>query len=98
MSPEVAPILEAAPIPEAVPEAVDSAPVRAEALYPPSLQDGPPPSLLPAPGVASAPAPSESAGEPVVLESDPEVRERLRFLIWMRRLRDKNRGEVTHAG
>jgi hypothetical protein len=39
-----------------------------------------------------------SAEEPVVLESDPETSERLRFLVWMRRLRDKKRGEVTHAG
>jgi hypothetical protein len=97
-APEEMPSPEAAPTPEAAPEAANSAPVRAEALRPPSLQGDPPPSLLPAPGVASAPASSESAGEPVVLESDPEVRERLRFLIWMRRLRDKNRGEVTHAG
>jgi hypothetical protein len=32
-----------------------------------------------------------------VPESDPEVSERLRFCS-MRRLREKNRGEVAHAG
>ena len=45
-----------------------------------------------APELTSAPA-----GEPVVLDCDPEVGERLRFLIWMRRLRDKKKGEVAHA-
>ena len=57
---------------------------------------------LATPALETAAGSSAGAGarthEPVVLESDPEVHERLRFLVWMRRLRDKSRGEVTHAG
>ena len=64
----------------------------------PGLEPGSGP--VPAPVLAAeAPPPvGIPAGEPVVLESDAEVSERLRFLVWMRRLRDKSRGEVAHAG
>lgn len=56
------------------------------------------PALSEVPAPASAASEPDAEGEPLVLESDPEVAERLRFLVWMRRLRDKNRAEVTHAG
>jgi hypothetical protein len=79
-----------------------AAPVAAIAETPetPALEPGP--ALLQGPDLAlepEAPPPAGSpAGEPLVLESDPEINERLRFLVWMRRLRDRSRGEVTHVG
>jgi hypothetical protein len=86
------------------PHEAPPAPVEAPAAVEPE----PAPQLVDAPRVAASPAPFEAApvpavpaaavaGETVVLESDPEIRERLRFLIWMRKLRDKNRGEVEHV-
>jgi len=85
---------------DAVGEPVREAAPAAASAEAPAFEPGP--GLLPAPDFAIAaepPAPAGiPAGEPVVLESDPEVSERLRFLVWMRRLRDKSRGEVAHAG
>jgi hypothetical protein len=84
-------------------------PARAhEVAEPPAPADLPSLARSPAgelePGLPAEPAPADAAREPaaegeaLVLESDPEVAERLRFLVWMRRLRDKSRAEVTHAG
>jgi hypothetical protein len=87
-----------APRPVAAPEVAESR----EPADLPSLARSPAgeiePALSEVPAPASAASEPDAEGEPLVLESDPEVAERLRFLVWMRRLRDKNRAEVTHAG
>jgi hypothetical protein len=75
---------------------LDDAPGLAPA---PALEGALEPSaLMPPPDApALANAAQDPAQEPVVLEVDPEVRERLRFLVWMRKLRDKTRREVAHV-
>lgn len=44
------------------------------------------PESAPAEAAATEPGEAVEAGEPVTLESDARVRERLRFLLWMRRV------------
>ena len=101
---ETPPAPVAAPAPESAletPPASVAAPAPDSALERESEADAAL-ALSAAPALETAAGSSAGAGarthEPVVLESDPEVHERLRFLVWMRRLRDKSRGEVTHAG
>jgi hypothetical protein len=94
-TPEVALELPAEPAPAF---AADEAPGHAP---PPAVLEATvsePESVAPHAADAIANAATPAAEEPVVLESDPEVGERLRFLIWMRQLRDKKRSEVSHAG
>ena len=99
LAPEPESALETPPAPAVTPAHESALEGESEADAALALSAAP---ALAAPALATATGSSAGAGarthEPVVLESDPEVHERLRFLVWMRRLRDKSRGEVTHAG
>jgi len=80
-------------VPEATLEALAA---RVVALRPPGPVPEPAPVLAHA--VASGPLLERPALEPIVLDCDLQVRERLRFLAWMRRLQARNRSselEVT---
>jgi hypothetical protein len=93
------PVSDLAPVSDPAPTfAADEAPglAPAPALLEATVSE--PESVAPHAADAIANAATPAAEEPVVLESDPEVGERLRFLIWMRQLRDKKRSEVSHAG
>ena len=79
--------------------AIEHTPTDAYAHEPPELAPAPAPEEIAAPvsGHDAAPAAPADASDPAVLECDPEVSERLRFLVWMRRLRAKKSGEKVHA-
>ncbi|HEY2954300.1 MAG TPA: hypothetical protein VGK89_03495 [Candidatus Eisenbacteria bacterium] len=80
--------------------ALASAPAPAPTLSStPALAPAPTPTLSSTPALAPAPAAAVAdaaqSPDPVVLDCDPQVRERLRFLMWMRRLRARSRGQVA---
>jgi hypothetical protein len=82
---------------------VEAADAASEPAHAGPGPDAPEPVLAAASSGAGVPGGHETPAatacrDPVVLEDDSEVRERLRFLIWMRRLRAKKRGEVAHVG
>jgi hypothetical protein len=61
--------------------------------------DEPPDPVECGPGPADAlDAVARSGGGTVVLGCDPEVRERLRFLVWMRRVRAERRATALETG
>jgi hypothetical protein len=79
--------LVAAPEPEPEREA------PSETLVEPGTR--PAPAIAPAPAAAAEPVPS---GPPPVLDCDPEVRDRLRFLVWMKRVQAERRAAPVGAG
>ncbi len=83
---EVEPLLEASARAAAAPPALPAGEPEAAAFEAVLRTAG---DGEPAPASAAAPP----AGPPVVA-SDPQVRERLRFLLWLRRVRAEDRGEA----
>jgi hypothetical protein len=102
-APEPALATGSAPATESDPTLAIEALAAARGLAPaPALEGAHAPSeLMPAPDApalaGAGPAAQDALDDSVVLECDPEVRERLRFLIWMRKLREKTRDDVAHA-
>ena len=51
------------------------------------------PAPITAPVLAPVPAPRQAPLEPIVLDCDLQVRQRLRFLAWMRRVQAEDQRE-----
>jgi len=84
--------LDLAPMPEATIEAVAA---RVSDLRP--AGPVPEPAPITAPVMAKRPEPVQPALEPIVLDCDLQVLERLRFLAWMRRLQAGDRDPGLQA-
>ena len=78
-------------------QGVEAAAYSAPASTPSAVHAAPPPTSAPVaasprPVLASTPvAPTVQAAAPTTLDSDVRVRERLRFLLWMRRIQSEGR-------
>jgi len=81
---------------ELIPEpTLEALAARVSSLRPPGPVPEPAPITAPAP--VSRPEPAQPALEPIVLDCDLQVQERLRFLAWMRRLQADHRDPDLQA-
>ena len=79
----------------AVPEPCELELLSGDEPVPVSVEE---PAPMPDPVAAAPPASAEAPGRSTALDWDPEVRDRLRFLVWMKRVRAERRAVPVEVG